>query len=151
MVKGLSFNISQEKTDVLFQILKCIEHKEYCWYTVLEQNEVWDGSYKNDFFKSYYYDKKTFFEHIKSEHHIVFLKLQGYHNLNNAFNLHTYKEFCESDCQLMLLIYDCEYVEIFAKDLVVIDAIYSNALNNGFLEIEYITEKNDERTKMDIK
>lgn len=114
------------------------------------KNEVWDGSQKGDFFEKSYYDGNSFLQHIILGHSVVFLKLQAYFENDRFFDIHSYQEFVDSDCQLLLLIYDCQAVEIYAKDQPEIKSIYENALLNGYTEIQYVTDSNDGRTKMDV-
>lgn len=46
----------------------------------------------------------------------------------------------KSKCKLILLIYDCEYVEVYAKDENIIQSIYSNAINNSFSDIKLLKD-----------
>lgn len=48
----------------------------------------------------------------------------------------------------MLLIYDCNFVEVYAKDKELIDKFYKRALKLNFEEIEYKKDENDIRTRM---
>ena len=64
--------------------------------------------------------------------------------------MHTYDDFLNGDCQLVLLIYDCEFVEIYVKYKAIVRALYENALSNKYTEVEYITDSNDAR-RLDIK
>jgi len=154
MNRGVSFRIPQVVGDVLWQILKCINVENYCWYNLISQNEAW--SYENNskgnafFLESDYYDGKSFWQNIHTKYYIIFLKLQAYFENGVFFDIHTYADFLRSDCQLLLLIYDCEYVEIYAKSEKTIKAIFENAIANNYVEIKYITESNDGRTGMDV-
>ena len=101
-------------------------------------------------FEKEYYDGKSFLQNIMTEHYIIFLKLQAYFDNVKFSNIHTYKDFQDSDCQLLLLIYDCKSVEIYLKDINNVNLLYESALKNNYTEIGYITSSNDGRTKMDI-
>ena len=149
MIRGVSFEVLPG-SNVLYQILKCINIKEYCWYNIDSQNEVWDGPMKAIFFEKDYYEGKSFLQHIISDHVIVFLKLQAYFENSGFSEIHHYEDFKNSDCQLLLLMYDCVSVEIYAKDQSIIKAIYENALSNHYTKVQYITDSNDGRTGMDI-
>ncbi|MCL2503926.1 MAG: DUF2691 family protein [Coriobacteriia bacterium] len=150
-VRGVSFKIPQATlnatSDLLWQVLKCIDVEKYCWYSIQDQNEAWanflEGTYA---FEEDCYDGKSFLQEITSEHYIIFLKLQAYFEDGGFSEVHTYEDFQSSDCQLLFLIYDCGFIDIYAKDETVIRAIYENAASNGYTEIRYITEGNDWRT-----
>lgn len=149
MVRGVSFDMVPS-SNALYQILKCFDPEKYYWFNIDSQNEAWDGPKGAPLFERDCYDGRSFVKRIMSEHFIAFLKLQAYFKENAFVDIHSYDEFVKSDCQLLLLIYDCESVDIYAKDLTIIKSIYENALINHFSEIQYITENNDQRTKMDI-
>lgn len=150
MFNGVSFKIPQTTSNILWQILRCIDIEKYRWYNIESQNEVWDSPLGDIFFEKELYDGKSFLKLINLNHYIVFLKLQAYLENGCFYDIHSYAEFETSDCQLLLLIYDCQSVEIYAKDQEVIKDVYENALTNRFTEVQYITESNDSRTKMDV-
>lgn len=148
MLRGVQFKISQGKNNNLFELLKCINVKKYYWYIINEQTEVWSET-KNDFFENDNYTGESFSDAIMKNHFIVFLKVQAYLQKENYYNIDAYPEFIESSCQIMFLIYDCENVEIYAKDTLIIHNIYNNALS-VFGDVAYITDENDDRTGMNI-
>ena len=55
-----------------------------------------------------------------------------------------------ADTQLILLVYDCEYVELYSKDHSIINSVYQRAVTNAYSEIEFIIDSIDGRKKMDI-
>ncbi|HDR7244788.1 TPA: DUF2691 family protein, partial [Bacillus mobilis] len=63
--------------------------------------------------------------------------------------IETYEEFKESKCELVLLVADCTYVTIYAKDQKAIELMYENARNQGFY-VEYVTDENDGRTRLSV-
>lgn len=150
MIRGVSFEISQTTTDTLWKILSCINIENFCWFNIEDQNETWSDVKGSAFFDSNYYDGMIFKKHIQSKHYIVFLKLQAFLQGEKFSNVHTYEEFLFSNCKILLLVNDCRFVEIYCKDEFVSKSIYENALLNNFTNIEYITETNDTRTKMDV-
>lgn len=116
MIRGVSFKISQKKDSTLWNILNCVNVRKYNWYSIQSQNEAWE--YINDVQESPFlgkemYDGKSFFDEIHKDHFIIFLKLQAYEGIPDSYDIHSYKEFQESPCKILLLIYDCEYVEIY--------------------------------------
>ena len=119
-------------------------------YNIENQNESWQNTPENDLFDSRCYDGKDFLECIKSNHFVVFLKMQAYYKNGNFFDIHTYDDFIKSDCQLILLVYDCSYVEFYSKDQIEITAIYNNALKHNYLDINFITDNNDMRKTFDL-
>jgi len=152
MIRGLSFRVPQATTDTLWQILGCLDVEKYRWYNIPYQEEAYLGSMGSGepLFGSEPLDENSFSRLIRQDHYIIFTKLQAYLGDGKFFNISTYEEFDRSDCQLLLLIFDCEFVEIYVKDAVAVKALYENAQQHRFLQIEYITNDNDCRTGMDI-
>lgn len=60
--------------------------------------------------------------------------------------LNTYEDFLKSDCEIIILITDSVFVDIYAKDEMVINKIKYNAEQCDFKDIAYITDENDYRT-----
>lgn len=150
MIRGISFQIPQANTNTLYKILNGLNITEYDWQYIADQSEVWDVSSTKDFFLQTYYTGDSFLNLIQQNHYIIFLKLQAYLQPDQPENIHTYSDFIKSNCQLLLLIYDCEYVEIYAKSQTAIAAIQRSIQENGWQETCIITDYNDRRTKMDI-
>lgn len=151
MIRGVSFRTKQhEHEKVLSKIFQSIDVKKYNWYNILDQNEVWADFQGDEIFDDEYYSGNDFEALINSEHYIIFLKLQAYFKRVVYKNLLTYKEFIEDDCQLLVLVSDSEYVEIYAKEIDLINHIYGLAKQNGFFDIEYITDDNDSRVEFNI-
>lgn len=149
-IRGVSFRVPQRREFLLQEILDGADIQTLFWYNVENQNEVWSLPQYEIFFEKECYDGLSFCELIKQPHFVVFLKLQAYLSEENYAGIHTYDEFLKSNCLLMVLIYDCEFVEIFCKDINITNALFDNARRKGFLEPELITDGNDGRTKMDI-
>lgn len=149
IIRGITFLIDNEK-NILYQILKCIDIANYCWYNIYEQCEVWNNKTSEPFFDNDYYNGEEFENIIQSECFIIFYKVQAYLKKGNFNNIHTFQEFLQSECQILLLIYDCNFVEIYVKDSVALNDLYNNAMKNGYKKIRYITDENDSRIKMDI-
>lgn len=146
---GVSFTIIKT-SNPLWQILKCIDVEKYHWYNIENQNESWGENIEDVLFDSVYYNGKDFLETIKSNHFIVFIKLQAYLTKTALFNIQTFDDFINSTCQLVLLIHDCNFVEVYAKDQDIISSIYNNALMNNYLGVNFITWSDNKRYSFDL-
>ena len=150
-IRGVSFRVPQGRNDLLQEILDGIDIQTFCWYNVESQNEAWSDPEEDEaLFRKERYDGAEFSRVIQQPHFVVFLKLEAYPPGENCPDIHSYEEFLKSSCLLMMLIYDCEFVEIFAKDAHITDTLLENAHRKGLLEIALITDENDGRTRMDI-
>ena len=150
-IKGVSFNVSSLKSNhILRDIFKCIDVNGYIWYIIKSQSEIWDELYSYElFYKTKYYGGE-FTQLINNSHCINFLKLQAYSEDNIFVNIHTYDEFEKSECQIMVLIYDCEFVEIYAKEFCLVKRMFEGINLLGAKNVDYITDINDTRYKMDV-
>lgn len=150
-IRGVSFRVPQGRNDLLQEILDGIDIQTFCWYNVESQNEAWSNPEENEaLFRKERYNGAEFSRVIQRPHFVVFLKLEAYPPGENCPDIHSYEEFLKSSCLLLMLIYDCEFVEIFAKDAHTTNTLLENAHRKGFLEIALITDENDGRTRMDI-
>lgn len=152
MIRGMSFEIKKRGNRILKEIFENINVLKYCWYSIEEQREAWCfvDSREKEFLENEYYQGQDFLEAIRKDHYIVFLKLEAYLEETNCYDIHSYEEFQNSKCKILLLIYDCNFVEIFAQDEKVIRKFYENARKKKFGEIEFITDTNDKRTILDV-
>ena len=151
MVRGVSFEVADPSINLLHKILDCIEPENYCWHNIQSQNETWTNlSLEEDFLDKDYYSGTDFSNLIIKEHFIIFLKLQAYDRNSDYYfsEVQTYEEFRTSDCQLLLLVNDCRFVEIYANNINLTQKLYKNALLNNWDKICYITEQNDLRLRM---
>ena len=112
MIRGVHFKIPQKMDNIIFNILCCLNVESYYWFKISSQTEVWGEQIEEDFFEKEFYKGDEFLNIIKNKHRIIFLKIQGYLKECDIKNIHTYKEFVDSNCNIIILIYDCEFVEI---------------------------------------
>ncbi|MDR1003114.1 MAG: DUF2691 family protein [Oscillospiraceae bacterium] len=148
MIIGVTFYAKKHGNFLLWEILKCVDIENYVWY--VEQDEAYTRPPDEAFFEKDSYDGNEFAKLVLADHYIIFLKAGAYLKNGSYFDIKTYEDFVKSDCRLLLLICDCTYVDIYAKDENISKAIYETAIANGYKDVEYVTEKNDGRTRMDI-
>ena len=151
MVRGISFEITQKATYTLWDIFGTVDTEPFYWYVVQEQTETWNKPFGEDFFNKEIYPGDEFSKAIQEKHFIVFLKLQAYSCVQNFQNISTYEDFKQSDCQILVLVYDCSFAEVYAKNKVVLQAVHQRATQMRYKNLTYITDQNDARTKMDIR
>lgn len=142
------FKLRNTTDNVLLDILGCINIENYCWYNIESETQVWDKTYKNDLLTSNYYNGEILLKFISSKHFAMFIKFQAYFKDGTFTDISTYDDFKNSDCQVMFLLHDCDFVEVYAKEKEIIDKFYKRALKLNCEEIEYKTDKNDIRTRM---
>ncbi len=150
MIRGVHFKIPQKMDNIIFNILCCLNVESYYWFKISSQTEVWGEQIEKDFFEKEFYKGDGFINIIKNKHRIIFLKIQAYSKECDIKNIHTYKEFVDSNCDIIILIYDCEFVEIYSKNESTSILLFRRAKALGYKSCGYITDDNDSRTKMDV-
>lgn len=145
---GIEFKIPNEYGNYLKQILDNIDREDYMW------NITEDEVYITDNMKNSHLlfpqeirtlSNSKFVDIISQEsYYTAFLNIKLYLQEDNVV-INNYDDFVKSSCILVLLITDNEFVEIYSKDVNILNTIYNNAVKNRFSNINYITEKNFKR------
>lgn len=141
-MRGISFNIPNEYGNVLEKILYKFDVKKYNWY--ISDIDIYNCDDKNDF-SSGLISGISFDNSLNSinNQYIVAITLMAF---NGEFApIVNYNDFKKSNCDLVVLISDSVFVEIYCKNKDDIEKLKNNALNFGFTNIEYITKENDKR------
>ena len=92
--------------NIIFNILCCLNVESYYWFKISSQTEVWGEQIEEDFFEKEFYKGDEFINIIKNKHRIIFLKIQAYLKECDLKNIHTYEEFVDSNCDIIILVYD---------------------------------------------
>ncbi len=150
MIRGLSFTVPQGTTDTLWQILNVVGVEHFDWYNIASQDEVWISVPGDNFFENDFYSGEDFSTLIKQKHFIIFIKLLAFNKGDEFSDVLTFKEFQDSKCQFIILINDCEFVEIYAKDPFLVKKLQENAIQKRYKDISFITDANDSRTRMRV-
>lgn len=120
MKRGITVDIPNEYDNLLWKVLKPIDISSYDWWVGSEESclvarggldealfpeepSIVEGS-----------DLKTLFK--DNIYYVIFADLKAYSKGEEVVDIETYEEFKESKCELVLLVADCTYVTIYAKD-----------------------------------
>ncbi|MED2041537.1 DUF2691 family protein [Bacillus wiedmannii] len=153
MKRGTTVDIPNEYDNLLWKVLKPIDISSYDWWVGSEESyliarggldealfpeepSIVEGSDLKILFKDNIY-------------YVIFADLKTYSKGEEVVDIETYEEFKESKCELVLLVADCTYVTIYAKDQKQIELMYENARNQGYY-VEYVTDENDGRTRLSV-
>ena len=152
ILRGISFEISQSGDFMLWEILERIKKKKKIWYVDLQQTEVWNKENDEFFFEKDVFSSDELYKLIRTPHFPIFLKLEAYRADNKGLHppIHTFSDFIHSKCLLVLLLYDCNQIEIYTKKSIDLLALWVLSKQNCFSKSKLITSKNDSRTKMDV-
>ncbi|MED2877519.1 DUF2691 family protein [Bacillus cereus] len=154
MKRGITVDILDGYDNLLWKVLKPIDITVFDWqvmgreeaYIIIgnelgpelfsEDNEIMVGSALKKLIKDNIY-------------YLLFVDLKAYPKGEVLGEIETYEEFKESKCEVVVLVADGDYIQIYVKNQEEIEMMYENARNQG-LYVEYITDENDGRTRLSV-
>lgn len=133
--------IPNEWGNCLYKLLSGVDMEEYRW--LIEDSEAYVGIDEELFTQAQYTGDE--FKRVISEgvYYIIHAWIQGSISGDCATTIETYSDFCASDCQIYVVIIDCIFVDVYVKSQTVAEIIRQNAIQYGFADLAFITEKND--------
>lgn len=152
---GISFVIPQNKPYVLKEMFQNISLNNYTWINAKEQEEIFpqsdDGLPINKIFLGKdVLNGDEFQTLIQNPHFVLFVKLLAFPSNKELKEIETYSDYLMSNCEMVVLIYDCEYVEIYTRSLEIINTITNNCVQYGYTKIELISEETRSRDNMNV-
>ena len=154
MKRGISFEIPNEYGRFLWEVLTPIEITKFIWLSGGEESYlVEDDELGKPLFtdKGNWIDGLSLKELLKdNRYYLIFVDLKAYPKGKKPSVIETYRDFLNSDCEIVLLVVDSVYVTIYCKESEKLERLYDNAKIKGFENLQYITDKNDTRTKLSV-
>ena len=144
MIRVIFLHLEGEYGFILDELLKKIDIHSMIWE--IGFTEV----FPTERFSADWMDVEAFGKLIKAEPDYLLRmgEFKAFPNKQDIVSINTYQDFIRSNCQIVILIDYSRYMDIYAKNLAVIEQIRENSKNVGTEEVHYITDDNDERTKM---
>lgn len=127
-MKGIEFLVENKACNILYQILQnnCTVN---CIWTI-EENDSFvrtdDVNYFPEIFPSNVCSNKLFFESLNQNCYICFINIQLYENEEDIVSIDSKDDFLNSKCQLILLITDNVFVDLFCKNERLLEEIEEN-------------------------
>lgn len=143
---GVSFEIPNKHGKYLSDILEPIPFGEYLW--LIDNDEIHLLA-NNEFTHEFLFKEediiisgeKLYNTAKTNNYYMIFVTLRAFFNNGDVQPVSSYREFLESDCEIVLAVDDCSYVMFWCKDNQLILNMYNYALSKGYKNIEYISEK----------
>lgn len=134
---GLKFKIKNEYNNFLDKILLNIDSNDYKWIVIESEVYTQKGL---DLFDTDTYSNSEFKSLIKNHiHYTIFSNIQLYNKDDEVDPINNYDDFLKSKCILELFISDSNFVEIYTKNMKLLEILKNNAVSNEFETIELIT------------
>lgn len=127
-MKGIEFLVENKACNILYQILQnnCTNN---CIWTI-EENDSFvrtdDVNYFPEIFPNNVCSNKLFFESLNQNCYICFINIQLYENEEDIVSIDSKDDFLNSKCQLILLITDNVFVDLFCKNEKLLEEIEEN-------------------------
>ena len=143
---GWSFQIPNKYGQVLMQIFEGIPIEKYIWK--LDEDDIYMTLNRISY--SLFYSNKLEGEKFKEKislpsslYYVVFSKLQAFPTEEDVQELESFGDYFKSNCELVILITDVEFVEIYSKNKDYLATIQKNVAKNGFQKLKPIYKIND--------
>ncbi|MFU0825422.1 DUF2691 family protein [Clostridium sp.] len=141
---GVRFEIPNEYGNYLSNILESLPVKCYQW--LVDDDEIYllkNNQFTNEFLFNddrIISGEKLYESSKNNTYYMIFVTLRAFSKDGTIKAVSKYKDFLESDCQIMLSVYDCSYVVFWCKDSQLVSNMYEYALSKGYEYVEYIED-----------
>ncbi|PGV60602.1 hypothetical protein COD94_19685 [Bacillus cereus] len=153
MKRGIFVDIPNGYDNLLWKVLKPIQISSFDWWVGNEESYLVARGGLDD---ALFPEEPSVVEGLDLKklvkdniYYLIFADLKAYPKGEAAVDIETYEEFKESKCEVVILVVDSQYIQIYAKDQKAIKLMYENAMNQGFY-VEYVTDENDGRTRLSV-
>lgn len=145
---GIRFTIPNKHGQFLKVILAELNLKDYFWNIDDDEIFLTNNSY---LFQENIYSNDDFLKIVSAQdYYLVHACLQAWRT-NQVTEINNYLDFKNSKCEILILIVDCEDIDIYAKNSSIISTIKRTALKNKFTNIEDIYDDNNPRNIFTLK
>lgn len=143
---GVKFEVPNKYGSYLYDILEPIPGNSFKW--LIDNDEihlVHDDDLTGEFLFNNDDEilswEKLYGSSKNNMYYMVFVTLRAFLKDGVIKGVSEYKDFLESDCQIMLAVYDCSYVIYWCKDSQLVSSIYEYALSKCYENVKYISEE----------
>ncbi|MFJ7953505.1 DUF2691 family protein [Lysinibacillus sp. NPDC096418] len=155
MYRGIGCSIPNEHGQSLGNILAPVDLARYMWKVgnsdayFVEQNNFTESFFSDDEYERGITGADLQMRLRKDSYYTIFMDLKGYPSEQFTV-ITTYEDFLKSDCEIVILLSDCTYFNIYCKNPLLIEKMYRHAKAQQFEDLQYLTEENDGRTRWGI-
>lgn len=144
---GLKIIKNNESDKFLYNFFKGVNFKKYKW--VIDYEEILSDK-DEKFFEKNILDGQEFFKCITNlNYYMIFLDLKIYKIENEITKIETYDDYLNSDCEMIFLCFDSQFINFYCKDKNILETLYKNCINYNY-NVSQITELNNCRQKMSV-
>ena len=138
---GIEFELKTGYEKIVYELLNGIDYSEYDFYVI--ENEILEND-DNKIIPNKIEGKNFLNVFNKYDYYVIFLNLQIYKKNKSLEKIKTYDDFVKSSCELILLICDNNYIELYFKNEIIKSIILKN-LSEKNIDYKIKTKKDDGR------
>jgi len=140
-IRGIRFEIKNIWDNSLIKIFNGIDLNQYD-IEIVDEDILFEEDINNKNIDNIFF--------INDKYYLIFLDAEFKIKNSNSSKILHFNDFLKSSYDLIILIYDSIYVDIYCKKINFIEIIKNNAEANNYKNIEYIDDDNDNRTILGI-
>lgn len=141
---GIRFQIPNEYNNFLLKIFSHVDVMQYEWDIITDsslEKDILTNKMKTSsgIFTSNKLTGEMFLKCIsKNNYYMIFVDIKAFSKTGRHSCIFSFADFVNSDCQLIFLCTDSQFVTVFCKDMGVLKQISDNCLQFGFQNINFI-------------
>ncbi len=142
---GLSFKIPNKYGTYLSEILNPLPYAEFQW--LIDDDEIYkiiNGEFLDE---GLFYNTDNvitgneLYKIVTScSQYLIFVTLRAFNKTENIIPVENYQKFLDSDCQIILGVYDSSHVMLWFKNISLTSMMFNYIQEKGFDNLKYITE-----------
>ena len=140
-VVGIRFEIPNDRGTFIKDIFNGIDIASYRW-NIMEEEILFSNGYSLD---DDYYTDEDMVEILDKEMYLISATFQLTKENVITSTIESYDEFVKSECEILFVVIDSSYVDLYAKNLEDIMIVKNNAIKNKYKNIEFIFNDNNPR------
>lgn len=141
-MEGLYFLVTNQPDQYFKKILKGLGTENYFWKIsedeVYKKNEEQSNCYSDLVFEKNVYTNKEFFNILEKNIYAIFCNIQLYSNIEDIEDINTPEDFIKSKCELILILTDDHFFEVYYKNPFYKELIIKNLNEMGVEDIKKI-------------
>ena len=154
---GMSLILPNEYSNHLYRIFEGIDLAKYYWEVLSDWSLVplEGGGLNTKFFETetvpFVVTGDRLYEVFCNKmYYPIGFDIRAYYDRNDILEMSTFQEYFNSNCLLALFCCDAQWYDIYCKDEQILEKIYGNCLRIEGTQVEFVTVKTNERTRLGI-
>lgn len=136
---ALDISVKNENNNYLSKIFRGINLLKYEWEIIHEDFRFYEnGESKEKLFDIDVLSGEEFLKCIsRDKYYMIFVDIKAYPIKSKRAEINTFKDFLDSNCELVFLCTDSGFFEFYCKDRKILDKVHINCIYNGFEKAKY--------------